>query len=176
MSRTTELVDDPIDHGQPGSTLAPCKGRVRFVLEPKLSGRGFGQIPVRHPVGQEDQATIGLEHRLGNLQDPEAATAGPGHLSFRLVRSPQESDQFPCSDITSPVEPAEVRERFRLEPGVEHLGCSARLTRLDPLGQIFTGEGLDGGDPPRYYSRGFTLSCCLRELSSGRFSIRSYGG
>jgi hypothetical protein len=27
----------------------------------------------------------------------------------------------------------------------------------------------------RYYSRGFTLSCCLRQLSSGRFSIRSYG-
>jgi hypothetical protein len=25
-----------------------------------------------------------------------------------------------------------------------------------------------------YYSRGFTLSCCLRQLSSGRFSIRSY--
>ena len=28
---------------------------------------------------------------------------------------------------------------------------------------------------PMYYSRGFTLSCCLRQLSSGRFSIRSYG-
>src|SRR5260370_34912777 len=26
-----------------------------------------------------------------------------------------------------------------------------------------------------YYSRGFTLSCCLRQLSSGRFPVRGYG-
>ena len=27
----------------------------------------------------------------------------------------------------------------------------------------------------KYYSRGFTLSCCLCQLSSHRFSIRGYG-
>jgi hypothetical protein len=46
----------------------------------------------------------------------------------------------------------------------------------DGNGEQPQGTTVTGQRPALYYSRGFTLSCCLRELSSGRFSIRSYGG
>ena len=89
-----------------------------------------------------------------------------GAPSGNPLQNPQEKD-LRLKYLSDEPNYGMVLPASRRHVSLNQRGLGARLS-LDPPADISYFRGL-------YYSRGFTLSCCLCQLSSGRFSIRSYG-
>src|SRR5690349_487711 len=71
------LVYNAVNDGETAAALAPGEGRIGLVLETELGRRDLGETAVGHTLTEEDEPTIGFEHRLCDFKKSETAAAGP---------------------------------------------------------------------------------------------------